>query len=107
MRLIDPKQAYEIARLGYSDFALSLADLTSLREVLEDCDTIEVPTWIPVTERLPEDDTDVLAFCGTTGKFYETAYLCYGKWFDCWDGTEIVCVTHWMPLPTPPKDGDT
>jgi hypothetical protein len=40
-RLIDPKQAYEIARLGYSDFALSLADLTSLREVLEDCDTID------------------------------------------------------------------
>lgn len=41
MRLIDPKQAYEIARLNYSDFALSLADLTSLREVLEDCDTID------------------------------------------------------------------
>jgi hypothetical protein len=40
-RLIDPKQAYEIARLGYSDFAMSLADLTSLREVLEDCDTID------------------------------------------------------------------
>jgi hypothetical protein len=40
-RLIDPKQAYEIARLGYSDFALSLADLTSLREVLEDCDTVD------------------------------------------------------------------
>lgn len=40
-RLIDPKQAYEIARLGYSDFALSLADLTSLREVFEDCDTID------------------------------------------------------------------
>lgn len=40
-RLIDPKQAYEIARLGYSDFAMSLADLTSLREVLDDCDTID------------------------------------------------------------------
>lgn len=40
-RLISAEQAYEIARLHHKDFAQSIADLTSLREVLEDCDTVD------------------------------------------------------------------
>ena len=40
-RLISAEQAYEIARLHHHDFAQSLADLTSLRELLEDCDTVD------------------------------------------------------------------
>ena len=41
-RLISAEQAYEVVRLHHNDFAQSIADLTSLREVLEDCDTVEV-----------------------------------------------------------------
>jgi hypothetical protein len=74
--------------------------INGIETVFEYAEQLPTLSWIPVSERLPEDDTDVLVFCGTTGKFYETAYLCYGKWFACWDGTEIVCVTHWMPLPS-------
>lgn len=109
MRLIDPKQAYEIARLNYSDFAMSLADLTSLREVLEDCDTIEVPRWIPVTERLPEE-TGKYIVCTSKGsvycaKFYVCDTGCYdhGSYFGTDSNTKI---THWMPLPDAPKDGE-
>ena len=40
-RLISAEQAYEVARLHHNDFAQSIADLTSLREVLEDCDTVD------------------------------------------------------------------
>jgi hypothetical protein len=40
-RLISAEQAYEVARLHHHDFAQSIADLTSLREVLEDCDTVD------------------------------------------------------------------
>ena len=40
-RLIDANEAYEIARLHHKDFAQSMADLTSLREVLEDCPTVD------------------------------------------------------------------
>lgn len=39
--LISAEQAYEVARLHHNDFAQSIADLTSLREVLEDCDTVD------------------------------------------------------------------
>ena len=47
-RLIDTNDAYEIARTSgcHGDFARSMADLTSLRELLEDCptvDAVEVP----------------------------------------------------------------
>ena len=54
--------------------------------------------WIPVTERLPEKDTAVICYTalgqkigwiGNNGNFNFT----YGKGI----------VTHWMPLPEPPK----
>ena len=42
-RLIDAKEAYELACEGgyYVDFACSLADLTSLKDLLDDCTTID------------------------------------------------------------------
>lgn len=42
-RLIDAKEAYELAYEGgyYADFACSLADLTSLKDLLDDCTTID------------------------------------------------------------------
>ena len=61
--------------------------------------------WIPVTERLPEEWTNVLALseCG----FCEVAvYLgCYSnKWRVTWNHDMLdVKITHWMPLPPRPK----
>ena len=59
--------------------------------------------WIPVTERLPEYGKVVLA-CGkrhaTSGQF-QGAYPSdphYWLWRGC-----SKYVTHWMPLPEPPK----
>ena len=61
--------------------------------------------WIPVGERLPEDDCDVLIalpridgeFLVTTGYFSGTQ-----RWFP--RGTSHGWTpTHWMPLPTPPE----
>ena len=62
--------------------------------------------WIPVTERLPEEWEDVLIWskCG----FCETAvYIGIpGKWRVSWNHTMLDedTVTHWMPLPEPPKE---
>ena len=41
-RYIDADMAYETARMFNSDFGKSMADLTSLREVLEDTPTADV-----------------------------------------------------------------
>ena len=42
-RLIDANEAYEIARTSglHDDFGRCMADLTSLKELLEDCTTVD------------------------------------------------------------------
>ena len=69
----------------------------------------KVPKWISVEERLPELETEVLVWCG---KFVCMAH--YGRadsyepvfWdYDCEGCRDELYpkVTHWMPLPEPPK----
>ena len=71
--------------------------------------------WIPVTERLPEDRVPVLAtyigFCTGEKSSDLLAVRFEGMW--CyWDGDPCsydeskVKITHWMPLPEPPKEAD-
>ena len=63
--------------------------------------------WIPVTERLPEQNTRVIGFMawkGITAIEYQ-----HGKWYsiDHLQSLPNEAVTHWMPIPEPPKDGET
>ena len=79
--------------------------------------------WIPVTERLPETvdsylvvvkakydhedqyeiDTDVATY-----NPYEDGYIdgCWNTYNDWDEGQQYLHVTHWMPLPEPPKELD-
>lgn len=80
----------------------------------------QVPKWIPVTERLPEVgdtylvvvkykydwekefniDTDVAMFV-----FDDDGYIdnCWNTYIDWDEGQQYIHITHWMPLPEPPK----
>ena len=75
----------------------------------------QVPRWIPVEEGLPEENVTVLAFNTDShaeryvlARYRNVNYLgCfwyqldqeYVSWTNpCWG------VTHWMPLPQPPKE---
>ena len=63
-----------------------------------------LPKWIPVTERLPSGRVEVLVSSGIFAPLIEVAFY-DGLFYSAWDGkTEIVAVTHWMPLPEPPKE---
>ena len=67
---------------------------------------VTVQKWIPVSERLPEDDSDVLAYLriGEERRIYPANYA-KGMWFDCIFNTPATeNTTHWMPLPQPPVD---
>jgi hypothetical protein len=57
--------------------------------------------WIPVTERLPENDDDVLVYAWDImlARYRTGDRKWHADWFPFGDGE----VTHWMPLPTPPK----
>lgn len=71
-----------------------------------DCPLVEVPKWIPVTERLPEYGEKCLVFfkLHSHNDYYIGVSYCYvqkeGFWSDC--GRDYK-VTHWMPLPQLPE----
>lgn len=79
--------------------------------------------WIPVTERLPEEDGKYLVFEQSGGRtntsilrFAKDArkvdkYDFKGRWKNAWCEYDsewghytVDSVTHWMPLPEPPKE---
>lgn len=74
--------------------------------------------WISVKDKLPTENALVLCYCHSLtgeGNSYMLGSQCRdGFWFMRNTGIRyesFPCneyeVTHWMPLPEPPKDGDT
>jgi len=60
--------------------------------------------WISTTDKLPPDDNEVLVYIndpdlGAAPTWMTTAAFCESYWL----GVEECKVTHWMPLPEPPK----
>ena len=75
---------------------LAACDAKEERERLKE----QIPKWIPVTERLPDEGETVLIFSKTHKTILfdwirNNEWLCFGN------------ASHWMPLPQPPKDGET
>ena len=87
---------------GYDFMSLErIADHLLANGVTFDKD-INVPTkWIPVTERLPEAYTDVLAYRESGCEVECCIDIRRNFWLR--DPTSQYLVTHWMPLPEPPK----
>ena len=67
-----------------------------------------LPRWISVEERLPEDSVKVLVYDALN--LQERVMYAYadGSWWDERDrfycNVEDGDITHWMPLPEPPKE---
>lgn len=84
----------------------------SLAKSVNEASEILRRRWIPVAERLPPVDKEVLVVAyGSMMRIWnihrldpETADVCW----ECEDGTldDMCVVTHWMPLPEPPGDGE-
>ena len=94
-----------------------LVELCEDLETLPCCDTYEgqaeylitngvtVQEWISVKDRLPEPWKQVLIY--SRHDFCESAFYIgvLGKWRVTWNHEMLDAdsVTHWMPLPEPPK----
>lgn len=61
--------------------------------------------WVSVTERMPEEGGEYIAFDGETvfGAYYEIGTSGTG-WTDATEGYDDFRVTHWMPLPGAPEE---
>ena len=69
-------------------------------------DAVEVvQQWIPVTERLPERFVYVLAMTDF-GEAAVARLKGSGRWYIGWTNDRYDDITHWMPLPQPPKEGE-
>lgn len=93
------------------------ADNTALNgtvsNLIQQIAELSKPRWIPVTERLPETGVDVLVMFPHN---MAVASRDMGEWVvnsgDGWcTGVNLSDdekePTHWMPLPEPPKDGES
>lgn len=68
----------------------------------------ETSGWISVKDRLPEEETEYLCWFGD---YPMGAFVMVCRWnkirgaFWCYsDNAKWAFVTHWMPLPEPPKE---
>ena len=85
--------------------------IEQLEQKFNALNSVTVQEWIPVKERLPELNTDVLvcdARYGYFGVWSLEKDECEDK--PCWEDDggwwkSLGDVTHWMPLPEPPKEG--
>ena len=66
-----------------------------------------IPKWIPVTERLPEEEEVVLVWGGTS-VYTAKRHNKYGglMWWKLNSKQHYCNPTHWMPLPQPPEKED-
>lgn len=73
-------------------------------EAADAIEELSKPRWIPVTERLPDAGERVLCYC--RANIYEVMKMrTDGDW--AYDTNHVYMhsfVTHWMPLPEPPKE---
>lgn len=109
---LDPVE--RIFHIGYGSYCLEYVFkwLSEEFEIVEP-PTIEAQRWIPVTERLPEKGQKVLVLYRG---LMETGHYCKVGSLNEYAFIQLLPenmaqifqdVTHWMPLPEAPKDGDT
>ena len=98
-----------------SDYRAHMAVGSALRDVESIVDgfpTIEAePKWISVKERLPDNDRMVIGYTPCDGYMFVGYYVEDRNWKQWYIVTAMRStkymtkrVTHWMPLPEPPKE---
>ena len=88
---------------GLSNCAEDMADYFIANDVTFAKDNDVPSNWISVKDRLPENGKKVLVYCKENKNDYEI-----GAYSDTYRGFFVrqTCyenITHWMPLPQPPK----
>ena len=81
--------------------------LDVLMKAADAIEELSKPKWIPVTERLPKEGEFVLAYGDLYPNKHDGGVIAVSKRMDWnyWQGFgRERNITHWMPLPQPPKE---
>lgn len=62
----------------------------------------EATRWIPVSERMPTNDNEVLTLTGDRECWLASWRADANEWLYLVDGSALETVTHWQPLPPLP-----
>ncbi len=96
---------YQSLSLGMeSGFGCRADDATAVIRAAESL-IWQVPRWIPVSERMPDEGERVMVSNATDGWVTIGSRKLTGAYHH-WDGDdheELCEPTHWMPLPEPPE----
>ncbi|MFP8217568.1 DUF551 domain-containing protein [Klebsiella quasipneumoniae] len=85
----------------------SNSSTNNFREMLETSTNSPVipDTWIPVSERIPDENADQQVLACFKGGDISALYYSDGRWDDAYGIVPIrQDVTHWMPLPAAPQE---
>ena len=90
---------------------LSIDSMTVIEELQAEIERLQ-PRWIPVSERLPEEEGGYIAYYsypdGKGHKFVGPCHYSIIGFDEKWSWTNAygfkLDVSHWMPLPEPPKE---
>jgi hypothetical protein len=81
--------------------------LDCLSEAADAIEELSKPKWIPMTERLPKEGEFVLVYGDLYPNKHDGGVIAVSKRMDWnyWQGFgRERNITHWMPLPEPPKE---
>ena len=116
-----PEQAYEIGDYHGDPVDVFARGANWMRQHIIDSTLAAAPQlpgsepatvpgkWIPVSERMPEDEQEVLTINKMGHRFVSFFDKHSGLFFDRLDAPAACCiervlVTHWMPLPAAPQE---
>ena len=103
------KDRWGIRRTQVDATVKELEFLVQLLDMMEDDEfgkdnNVPCGGWVSVKDRLPEVGVDVLTASKTECEsYYMVDCIVNGDWW-LQAGEEVLPVTHWMPLPAPPKE---
>lgn len=122
MRPVDADKVIEnidewLDSVGYATVGKGLSYYGELIGCVDETPTITPSDWVSVEDRLPSGNGRyIVCACDANEPLNEqiwgdTVVICAEYYDKCWTWYEGICeydldglVTHWMPLPEPPKE---